>query len=55
VASFVPKNAVGDGLIAALRHARAHDCHDCRLAYLNERKHLFGLRPSALMALVSRG
>ncbi|MBL8140006.1 MAG: radical SAM protein [Acidobacteria bacterium] len=55
VASFIPKNAAADGLDAALRHVRQHDCADCSLAYLNERKLLFSLRPSALAAMLTRG
>lgn len=53
--TFVPKNAVRDGLAAALRRVRQHDCGDCYAAYLNERKALFGLRPHALWAAARRG
>jgi hypothetical protein len=44
-----------DGLEEALRHAKWHDCGDCYTAYLNERKLLFSLRPSALWQMVRRG
>jgi hypothetical protein len=52
---FEPKNVVSDGLEAALRHAQRHHCGDCWSAYLNERKFVFGLRPSALLEVVRRG
>jgi len=52
--TFVPMNIRRDGFEAALRHARRHDCRDCSLAYLNERKALFGLRPSALIEFLRR-
>jgi PqqA peptide cyclase len=52
--SFVPMNAILDGLEAALRHARHHDCGDCALAYLNERKALFALRPAAIREVLRR-
>jgi MoaA/NifB/PqqE/SkfB family radical SAM enzyme len=52
---FQPKNVVRDGLEEALRHARRHDCGDCWIAYLNERKLVFGLRPGALLEVVRRG
>jgi MoaA/NifB/PqqE/SkfB family radical SAM enzyme len=51
---FRPKNVVSDGLPAALQNARHHTCGDCSLAYLNERKAVFGLRPSALLEVVRR-
>lgn len=54
-AAFEPKNAVKDGLVAALRHVRMHDCGDCWTAYLNERKLLFSLHPQALLAWARRG
>jgi MoaA/NifB/PqqE/SkfB family radical SAM enzyme len=53
--TFVAKNLLRDGFEAALAHARHHDCGDCSLAYLNERKAVFGLRPSALLEVVRRG
>ena len=52
---FQPKNAVHDGLEEALRNAGHHECGDCWIAYLNERKLVFGLRPKALMAVLRRG
>ncbi len=54
-ADFEPKNAAKDGLAAALRHVRGHDCGDCWAAYLNERKLLFSLHPQALLAWARRG
>src|SRR5262245_53126205 len=54
-ANFVPKNIVRDGLEAALAQVQCHDCTDCFSAYLNERKALFGLRPTALWEMVRRG
>jgi MoaA/NifB/PqqE/SkfB family radical SAM enzyme len=51
---FAPRNAVRDGLEAALRNAQRHQCGDCWIAYLTERKLLFGLRPAALMAMARR-
>jgi len=52
--SFVPLNAIRDGLEPALRHARHHDCGDCALAYLNERKALFAMRPAAIREVLRR-
>jgi MoaA/NifB/PqqE/SkfB family radical SAM enzyme len=54
-AAFTPRNAVRDGLEAALRHVRTHHCGDCFVVYLNERKALFGLRPSTLLEVLRRG
>lgn len=53
-ARFTPANIVRDGLEAAIRNAARHDCADCALAYLNERKAVFRLRPSALLEVVRR-
>jgi MoaA/NifB/PqqE/SkfB family radical SAM enzyme len=52
--TFAPKNLVRDGFEASIRHAQRHDCGDCSLAYLNERKAVFGLRPAALLEVVRR-
>ena len=52
--TFVAKNIVRDGFDAAIRHTRRHDCGDCSLAYLNERKAVFGLNPRALLEVVRR-
>ncbi|MDX2165533.1 MAG: radical SAM protein [Deltaproteobacteria bacterium] len=54
-ARFTPKNLVADGCEAALAHAQRHECGDCYSAYLNERKALFGLRPSAVAEYLRRG
>ncbi len=53
-ARFTPKNILVDGLEEAVRNASRHDCADCALAYLNERKAVFRLRPSALLEVVRR-
>ena len=52
---FSPKNAVHDGLEVALRNTRRHECGDCWIAYLNERKLVFGLQPKALLEVLRRG
>ncbi|MEO7190278.1 MAG: radical SAM protein [Vicinamibacterales bacterium] len=52
--TFRPKNLLRDGLEAALHNAARHDCRDCSLAYLNERKAVFGLRPAALLEVIRR-
>jgi MoaA/NifB/PqqE/SkfB family radical SAM enzyme len=52
--TFVPKNILRDGFDAAVGNTRQHDCGDCSLAYLNERKAVFGLHPSALLEIVRR-
>jgi MoaA/NifB/PqqE/SkfB family radical SAM enzyme len=54
-ATFTPKNIAQDGLRAALRHVKHHNCGDCWIAYLNERKLAFGLRPQALLEIARRG
>jgi mycofactocin biosynthetic radical S-adenosylmethionine protein MftC len=54
-AAFTPKNILTDGFDAALLNARHHNCGDCFLPYLNERKALFGLRPQAVLAWLARG
>ncbi len=51
---FTPKNVVRDGLEAALEHAQHHSCGDCYTVYLNERKSLFSLRPSAVLDTLRR-
>ena len=53
--SFTPKNLIRDGLAEALQHVKQHNCGDCFIAYLNERKALFALRPTALFEVVRRG
>lgn len=54
-ADFEPKNIVKDGLEEALLHVRHHNCGDCGMAYLNERKSLFGLDSGAVMEFLRRG
>jgi MoaA/NifB/PqqE/SkfB family radical SAM enzyme len=52
---FTPMNLVTDGFEAAIRNAQRHECGDCFLPYLNERKALFALRPHAVLAWLQRG
>ncbi len=52
---FTAKNAVTDGLEAALRQARFHHCADCGVVHLEERKRLFTLKPGAILQLLRRG
>jgi len=53
VGTFRSKNAVKDGLEAALLHAGKHTCRDCWYPYLNERKALFGLKLRSIKSAVS--
>jgi MoaA/NifB/PqqE/SkfB family radical SAM enzyme len=48
------KNILKDGLEAALTKARSHNCQDCGMAYLNERKALFALKPFAIRQMLNR-
>lgn len=54
-ATFQPKNLLRDGLVEALLHVRRHNCGDCWIPYLNERKLVFGLHPQALLEIARRG
>jgi len=54
-ADFKPQNVVEHGLVEALRHVRRHNCADCYMAYLNERKAAFSFRPHAVWEVVKRG
>lgn len=54
-AAFTPRNIVKDGLVEALRHVQSHDCSDCFVAYMNERKDVFGLKPRAVFEMLRRG
>ena len=54
-ADFTPKNILADGLIEALQHVRRHNCGDCWVPTMNERKAVFALRPSALREVIRRG
>lgn len=54
-AEFTPKNILTDGVDAAVANARHHNCGDCWMVYLNERKAVFGLNPAALRQLLKRG
>ena len=55
VADFTPKNILKDGLVEALKHVRRHNCGDCWSPYLNERKDLFNLKPTAILEFFRRG
>jgi len=52
---FTPKNILKDGLEDALHHAKHHNCWDCWMVYMNERKALFGLKLEALLEIIKRG
>ena len=54
-ASFQPRNIIKHGLVDALRSVQHHDCGDCFTAYVNERKAVFALKPTALLEVVRRG
>jgi len=54
-ADFTPGNATRDGLVKALRACRGHNCGDCFTVYLNERKRVFALQPSAVLEIFRRG
>jgi MoaA/NifB/PqqE/SkfB family radical SAM enzyme len=53
-ADFTPKNIVHDGFDEAFLHAKHHNCDDCWLPFMNERKVTFGLRPFAIREFLSR-
>ncbi|MFC2165272.1 radical SAM/SPASM domain-containing protein [Acidobacteriota bacterium] len=53
--SFIPKNILKDGLKEAMSHAKHHNCWDCWMVYMNERKVVFGLKPEALLEIFRRG
>ena len=52
--NFEAKNLLREGLVEALRHVKHHNCGDCWTPTMNERKALFGLRPSALREVLRR-
>jgi MoaA/NifB/PqqE/SkfB family radical SAM enzyme len=54
-AAFSPLNVLQAGLEAAIMHAREHNCRDCWMVYMNERKQVFGLKPQALWEIITRG
>ena len=54
-AEFSPKNIIEDGLEEALRHVKRHNCGDCWMPFLNERKAVFALKPAALLEVLRRG
>ena len=54
-ADFEAKNVLKDGLVEAVRRARHHNCIDCPVAYLNERKALFSFKPTAILQFLQRG
>jgi MoaA/NifB/PqqE/SkfB family radical SAM enzyme len=53
--NFKPKNLLKHGLKEAILHASHHNCCDCWMVYMNERKFLFGLAPRALAEVLRRG
>lgn len=52
--AFPARNIIRDGLEDALRAAGSHTCQDCGMAYLNERKALFALKPFAVRQMLRR-
>lgn len=48
VGTFVPKNAVRDGVRAAWEHCHDHSCVSCYNTWLNENRAVFDLRPEVL-------
>ena len=54
-ATFSPKNIIKDGLDEALRNVKRHNCSDCWIPFMNERKAVFGLKPAALREVIRRG
>jgi MoaA/NifB/PqqE/SkfB family radical SAM enzyme len=53
-AEFTPKNIIQDGFDEAFQHAKIHNCGDCWLPFMNERKATFGLKPFAIRELFGR-
>lgn len=53
-ADFSPKNILRDGFDAAFLHAQKHNCGDCWLPFMNERKVTFRLKPFAIREIISR-
>ena len=49
IGQFSPKNALSDGLDAALAQARCHSCFSCYNTWLNENRAIFDLQPAILM------
>ena len=49
IGRFTPKNALSDGLDAALAHAGSHSCFSCYNTWLNENRAIFDLQPAILM------
>ena len=54
-ADFSPKNALKDGLVSALKHARYHNCGACWSPYLNERRLLYNFNFLAIREFLKRG
>lgn len=53
-AEFSPKNIIRDGFDEAFLHAKKHNCNDCWLPFMNERKAIFGLRPTGIREFFRR-
>lgn len=53
-ADFSPKNIIRDGFEEAFLHAQKHNCGDCWLPFMNERKATFGLKLFAIRETLSR-
>ncbi len=53
-ADFSPKNIINDGFDEAFQHAQKHNCGDCWLPFMNERKVTFGLKPFAIREVLRR-
>jgi len=53
-ADFTPKNIVKDGFVGAFLHAGKHNCGDCWMPFMNERKGTFKLKFSSLREVISR-
>lgn len=53
-ADFSPKNIIHDGFDEAFQHAKKHNCGDCWLPFMNERKVTFGLKLHAIREVIKR-
>lgn len=53
-ADFSPKNIIQDGFDEAFQNARRHNCGDCWMPFMNERKAAFGLKLSAIREFLRR-
>lgn len=53
-ADFSPKNIIRDGFDDTFMHATKHNCSDCWLPFMNERKVTFRLKPFAIRQFLAR-